>query len=128
MAASAAAESERRYEVIVDLTEQTYTLRQITNPDLEQVLTEEIIASGTFNQNCQMVYVVFDDLTATDENHQIAKFRVGKAGWQSGGKVVFMDSNENLYSVVINRINRLVQLQDGDVAMLLPRIEQDIQF
>ncbi|MDD5458475.1 MAG: prepilin-type N-terminal cleavage/methylation domain-containing protein [Phycisphaerae bacterium] len=133
MAASAAAESSRRYEVTVDLIEQTYTLRQITNPDLEDVLNEDIITFKTFNDNCRMIYVVFDDLVAIGLDteryeQQIANFRVGKAGWQSGAKVVFMDNDENLYSVVVNRISRLIELRDGDVAMLLPKNEQDIQF
>jgi hypothetical protein len=46
MAVSAAAESDRRYEVIIDLTEQSYLLRQITSPDLSEVLDEEIIAES----------------------------------------------------------------------------------
>ncbi|MBA7677558.1 hypothetical protein ES703_85816 [subsurface metagenome] len=84
MAASAAAESDRRYEVIIDIAEQSYTLRQITTPDLSQVLEEEIIIENDFSNNCSVVYVLFDDLTETDEDYQIAKFRAGHAGWQAG--------------------------------------------
>jgi len=128
MAASAAAESDRRYEVIIDLTEQSYTLRQITNPDLFQVLEEEVIATNNFGSDCQVVYVLFDDLMETDEDHQIAKFRAGHAGWQYGGKVVFLDEKEQPYSVIVNRMNRVVRLQKGDVEILMPKAKDDVFF
>jgi type II secretory pathway pseudopilin PulG len=128
MAASAAAESDRRYEVIIDLTEQSYTLRQITNPDLFEVLEEEVIATNDFGSDCQAVYVLFDDLMETDEDHQIAKFRAGHAGWQYGGKVVFLDENEQPYSVIVNRMNRVVRLQKGDVELLMPKAKDEVFF
>ncbi|MGB2810107.1 MAG: prepilin-type N-terminal cleavage/methylation domain-containing protein [Sedimentisphaerales bacterium] len=128
MAAVAAAESDRRYEVIIDLTEQSYTLRQITNPDLFQVLEEEIIVTNDFGDNCQVIYVLFDDLMETDENHQIAKFRAGHAGWQYGGKVVLLDENEQAYSVVVNRMNRVVRLQKDDVELLMPKAKDELLF
>ena len=128
MAAAAAAESDRRYEVIIDLTEQTYTLRQITSPDLSQVLEEEIIAENDFGYNCQVVYVLFDDLIETDEDHQIAKFRAGHAGWQYGGKIVLLDELEQPYSVVVRRMNRVVTLKKGDVELLMPKAKDEVPF
>jgi competence protein ComGC len=128
MAASAAAESDRRYEVIIDLTEQSYTLRQITNPDLFEVLEEEIIATNDFGSDCQVIYVLFDDLMETDEDHQIAKFRAGHAGWQYGGKVVFLDEREQPYTVIVNRMSRVVRLQKGDVGILMPKAKDDVFF
>jgi len=128
MAAVAAAESDRRYEVIIDLTEQSYTLRQITSPDLFQVLEEEIIVTNDFGDNCQVIYVLFDDLMETDEDHQIAKFRAGHAGWQYGGKVVLLDEQEQPYSVVVNRMNRVVRLQKGDVELLMPKAKDEVLF
>jgi len=128
MAAVAAAESDRRYEVIIDLTEQSYTLRQITSPDLYQVLEEDIIVTNDFGDNCQVIYVLFDDLMETDEDHQIAKFRAGHAGWQYGGKVVLLDEQEQPYSVVVNRMNRVVRLQKGDVELLMPRAKDEVLF
>ncbi|MHC4110566.1 MAG: pilus assembly FimT family protein [Planctomycetota bacterium] len=128
MAATAAAESDRRYEVIIDLTEQSYTLRQITSPDLFQVLEEDIIVTNDFSDNCQVIYVLFDDLMETDENHQIAKFRAGHTGWQYGGKVVLLDENEQPYSVVVNRMNRVVRLQKDDVELLLPKAKDEVLF
>jgi len=127
-AANAAAESNRRYEVIIDITEQSYTLRQITTPDLSEVLEEEIIAKNDFSDNCRVVYVLFDDLIDTDEDHQIAKFRAGHAGWQNGGKIVLLDEDEQPYSVVVNRINRIVTLKKGDVELLMPKTKGDVPF
>jgi prepilin-type N-terminal cleavage/methylation domain-containing protein len=128
MAAVAAAESERRYEVIIDLTEQSYTLRQITNPDLTQVLEEEVIVTNDFGNNCQVIYVLFDDLMETDEDHQIAKFRAGHTGWQYGGKIVLLDEQEQPYSVVVNRMSRVVALRKGDVELLMPKAKDEVLF
>lgn len=128
MAASAAAESDRRYEVIIDLTEQSYTLRQITNPDLSQIFEEEIIVTNNFGYNCQVVYVLFDDLMETDEDHQIAKFRAGHNGWQYGGKVVLFDEKEQPYTVIVNRMNRVVRLTEGDIELLMPKSKDEVLF
>lgn len=121
MAASAAAESDRRYEVIVDLTEQSYLLRQITTPDLSEVLEEEIIVENDFGDNCQVAYVEFDDGEYTNEGR--AKFRAGHSGWQYGGKIVLLDTDEQAYSVIVNRLNRIITLEEGDVEFLVPKDE-----
>jgi len=128
MAASAAAESDRRYEVIIDLTEQSYKLRQITSPDLFEVFEEDTIVTNDFGVNCQVLYVLFDDLMETDEDHQIAKFRAGHAGWQYGGKIVLLDEQEQPYSVLVSRMNRIVRLEKGDVEFLLPRAKDEVLF
>jgi prepilin-type N-terminal cleavage/methylation domain-containing protein len=128
MAASAAAESDRRYEVIIDLTDQSYTLRQITSPDLSQVFEEEIIATNDFSANCQVYYVLFDDLMETDEDHQVAKFRAGHAGWQYGGKIVLLDEMEQPYSVIVSRMSRVVTLKKGDVEFMLPKAKDELLF
>lgn len=129
MAASAAAESDRRYEVIIDIAEQSYTLRQITSPQLpSDVLEEEIIVKNDFGANCRVVYVLFDDLVRTDEEHQKAFFRAGHAGWQAGGKIVLLDKDEQPYSVVVSRLSRVVALREGDVELLMPRRQDEIPF
>ncbi len=129
MAASAAAESNRRYEVIIDIAEQSYLLRQITSPQLpSDVLEEEIIVQNDFGNNCRVVYVLFDDLVGTDEEHQRAFFRAGHAGWQAGGKIVLFDDDEQPYSVVVNRLNRIVGLQRGDVELLMPKGQDEVPF
>jgi len=126
MAASAAGQSDRRYEVIIDLTEQNFLLRQITTPDLSEVLEEEIINENNFSDNCRLVYVQFDDGEYTNEGK--AKFRVGHSGWQYGGKIVLLDSKERTYSVVVNRLNRIITLREGDVGLLEPKAKDEMPF
>jgi prepilin-type N-terminal cleavage/methylation domain-containing protein len=126
MAASAAGQSDRRYEVIIDLTEQNFLLRQITTPDLSEVLEEEIITDNNFSDNCRLIYVQFDDGEYTNEGK--AKFRVGHSGWQYGGKIVLLDSKERMYSVVVNRLNRIITLREGDVGLLEPKAKDEMPF
>jgi len=126
MAASAAGQSDRRYEVIVDIPAQGYMLREITSPDLTQVFEEEIIIEDTFSENCRVAYVMFDDGDTTSEDR--AKFRAGHSGWQYGGKIVLLDENEQPYSVVVNRLNRMVTLELGDVELLEPKSKDEMLF
>jgi prepilin-type N-terminal cleavage/methylation domain-containing protein len=129
MAAATAAESDKRYEVIIDVAEQCYTLRQITSPQLpSDVLEEEIIVKNDFGSNCRVVYVLFDDLVSTDEEHQKAFFRAGHAGWQAGGKIVLLDEDEQPYSVVVNRLGGGVALREGDVELLMPKRQDEVPF
>jgi prepilin-type N-terminal cleavage/methylation domain-containing protein len=126
MAVRAAAESDRKYEVIIDIEEQSYLLREITNPDLSVVLDEEIILTAELSDNCRVEYVQFDDAEYTNEGR--AKFRAGRAGWAYGGKVVLYDKDGNPYSVVVNRLNRIVGLEPGDVMILEPRTQDEMRF
>lgn len=128
MAVRSSAETGRRYEVIIDLVEQTYMLREITSSDLEEVLEEEIIVENEFGDNCWVEYVLFDDLVETDEDHQIAKFRAGKTGWQNGGKIVLLDREGNPYTVVVDRMNRVVRLEAGEVDILMPKRKDELPF
>jgi Tfp pilus assembly protein FimT len=126
MAANAAAESDRRYEVIIDIPEQSYTLRHISSFNLTEVLEEEIIIQNDFSENCRVVSVLFDDGDYTNDVR--AKFRAGRAGWQNGGKITLLDSNEKEYSVLVNRISRIITLREGDVELLMPKREDEIPF
>lgn len=126
MAASAAGESDRRYEVIIDIPQQGYMLREITNPDLSQVLEEEIIIEDFFSENCRVAYVMFDDGDTTSEDR--AKFRAGHSGWEYGGKIVLLDENEQPYSIVVNRLNRMITLEQGDVGLLAPKTKDEVLF
>jgi Tfp pilus assembly protein FimT len=126
MAASAAAENGRRYEVILDPTEQSYLLREIASSDLSEVLEEEIITQGAFGRNCRLSYIEFDDGDYT--NDERAKFRIGRGGWTYGGKVVFLDESEQPYAVVVNRLNPLVELVEGDPALMKPKAKDEVPF
>jgi len=128
LAANSAAKSEKRYEVIINITEQSFTLRQITSPDLDEIFDEDIIMEESFTDDCIIDYVIFDDLVQTDEEHQKAKFRAGHSGWQNGGKIVLLDRNLRPYSVVVSRLSKIVNLKKGDVPILLPKAENEIPF
>jgi type II secretory pathway pseudopilin PulG len=127
-ASDSAARRDKRYEVIINLIEQKYILRQITSPDIEQVLDDEIIEQNNFGKNCRVDYVIFDDLVSTDPEHQIAKFRAGHAGWQYGGKIVLLDQTGRPYSVIVSRISRIIELKNGDVELLLPKYDNELPF
>ena len=128
MAATSAAETGRRYEVILNFSEQTYILRQITTGLVaaEDILEEEIILTGEFNDEFQLLYVMFDDGESTNEAP--ALFRAGMAGWQYGGKVIISDGEGNAYSIVINRLSRMIRLEYGDVEILMPRSPDEVVF
>ena len=126
MAARAAAESDRRYEVIIDIPEQSYLLREISSSNLSEVLEEEIVAEADFSDNGRVVYVLFDDGDYTSDSR--AKFRTGHCGWQYGGIVVFMDEDEQVYSVIVNRMNRIVSLEKGEARILEPKFDDELVF
>jgi hypothetical protein len=124
MAASGAAETGRRYEVIVDLNEQAYLLRRITGSDLSEVLDEEIIVDGRFGDSCRVSYVEFDDGEYANEGK--AKFRVGHAGWMYGGKIVFLDESEQSHTVAVGRLAPIIQLIDGDPELMRPKSKREV--
>lgn len=126
MAAYSSAETSRRYEFIFDLNAQSYLLRQITTTTSADILEEEIIMSNELADNCRIAYVIFDDGDYTNQDR--AKFRVGMSGWQYGGKIVFTDAEERLYSVIVNRLGRNITLRDGDALILMPKSPEEVPF
>jgi prepilin-type N-terminal cleavage/methylation domain-containing protein len=126
MAAGAAGQSDRRYEVIIDLDENSFLLREITTPDLSVVLDEEVISKDYLGENYRFHFVKFDDGDSTYQGK--AKFRAGRWGWAYGGKIVLQDEKENFYSIVVNRLNRMVTFEDGDVEVLEPKTKNEIVF
>lgn len=129
MAASAAAETGRRYEIIIDITEQGYELKQLTGSEIyvdrPDETPGEIIVQNNLTENCRLVYVWFDD--GIDTNTK-AWFRVGPSGWQNGGKIVLLDEKDQPYTIVVNRINRIVALEEGDLELLEPKSKDDLPF
>ncbi len=128
----ATAQTDRRYAVVFDFVEETYTLRQYVTLDLETMPEEEaIIATNDFTRNCQLDYVLFDDFEDTrDEGNNMgeAKFRAGRNGWQNGGKIVLVDIDGNPYSIIVNRICGKITLQPGDVDLLVPLDRNELRF
>jgi len=129
MAASAAAETGRRYEIIIDITEQGYGLKELTGTEIyvdkPDETPGEIIVQNNLTENCRLVYVWFDD--GIDTNAK-AWFRVGPSGWQNGGKIVLLDEKDQPYTIVVNRINRIVVLEEGDIELLEPKSKDDLPF
>ena len=126
MAARGAAESDRKYEMIIDITEQKYILREITSSNLSEVLEEEIIAENDFGKNCRVSYVLFDDSQYTNEGK--AKFRAGLSGWQYGGIIVLLDQEQEPYSIVVNRLGGTVTLEQGEAKVPEPKFKDDVPF
>jgi prepilin-type N-terminal cleavage/methylation domain-containing protein len=125
-ASTAAAQSDKRYEVIIDISQQSYLLREITSPDLAEVLEEEIIAQEDFGNNCRVAYVLFDDGEFTNEDR--AKFRASRTGWQFGGIIVLLDEEEQPWSIVIDRLSNVVHLQPGEAQIVWPRSKDELPF
>jgi len=128
MAATGAAETGKRYEIIINFNQNNYILREITTGlvSVEDIQEEEIIQTGEFSDRFQLSYVIFDDGTWTNEAP--ALFRVGKSGWQYGGKIVVADEDGQLYSIVVNRLGRMVNIIEGDVEILTAKSEDEVGF
>ena len=124
-----AAETGRRYEITIDLIQQSYELKHITSSEIYVDRPEEtpgeIIAQNNLTENCRLVYVWFDD--GVDTNTK-AWFRVGPVGWQNGGKIVLYDEKEQPYSIVVNALNRMVTLEAGDIQLLEPKRKDELLF
>jgi hypothetical protein len=128
MATTSAGQTGRRYEIIIDFVQNSYMLREITTGlvAVEDIKEEEIIQTGRFSDRFQPSYVMFDDGDWTNEAP--ALFRVGKNGWQYGGKIVVRDQDGREYSIVINRLSRMINLVDGDAEILMPRTADEMGF
>ncbi len=132
MAYEAAAQSDRRYAVVLDHLDNTYTLRQFESLDLQTLSDEEaIISVGRFDEDFQFDYVLYDDLEDTRDRGEAfteARFYAGRAGWQFGGKVVLRDRQGRPWTIIIHRLGRPVELVEGDAGMLLPQPADRVPF
>lgn len=127
MAETGAAQTGKRYEIVIDFTNNGYLLREITTGlvAVEDILEEEIIETGWFSDRFQLYYVMFDD---GQKNTEYALFRVGKTGWQYGGKIVVTDEDGKLYSIIVNRLSRKTDIVEGDAIIPVPRTEEEMGF
>jgi prepilin-type N-terminal cleavage/methylation domain-containing protein len=128
MAGYAATESDRRYAVIVDREEGTYLLRQIANGQLYHEDEVEIVDQASFAAGCRVLEVRFDDGDYLKSDDARAHFVAGHAGWMYGGKIVLENAQGEIYSVVVNRLNKKVRLLPGNVDLPEPRDEQSMAF
>jgi len=81
---------------------------------------------GRFGKNCRLVFVEFDDGTYTNEGW--AKFRAGHAGWNYGGKIVFIDDAEQPYAVLVNRLTPIIEVVTGDPPLMTPKAVEEVPF
>jgi prepilin-type N-terminal cleavage/methylation domain-containing protein len=125
-ASTSAGQSDKRYEVIIDIPQQSYLFREISSSNLADVLEEEIIAEEDFGANCTVSYVLFDDGQFTNEDR--AKFRASRAGWQFGGIIVLLDSEGQPWSIIIDRLSNIVRVQPGEAQIVWPRSKDDLPF
>jgi type II secretory pathway pseudopilin PulG len=131
MAQNAAAESNRRYAVVLDFTEQAFILREFETLDLEMPDPQEAIIQTTyFDKSLTLDYVLYDDLedTRDAENVTEARFLAGKSGWQYGGKVVLLDGDGKPWTIVVHRFAKPVELFEGDVEIYLPQYRENVPF
>ena len=135
MAQNAAAESDKKYAVNLDFEEQTYTLRQYTRADWEVILDEEpVMFEGYFSEQCYLDYVIFDDGTDTREPLEGrimvgAWFYAARTGFRNGGNIVLLDSEGNPYSVIVNRLSKVISLLPGeDYEIPIPRETYELPF
>jgi len=128
----ASAETDRRYAVVFDFIDGAYVLRQFATLDLQTLPEDEaVISVGYFSKYCVLDYVLFDDFMDTrDEGDNIseARFLAGRGGWQYGGKIVLLDVDGNVYSIVVNRLCGDVKLVPGDAEILVPVDAGELQF
>jgi len=125
-ASTSAGQSDKRYEVIIDIPQQSYLLREISSSNLADVLEEEIITEEDFGDNCAVSYVLFDDGAFTNEDR--AKFRASRAGWQFGGIIVLLDSEGQPWSIIIDRLSNIVRVQPGEAQIVWPRSKDELRF
>jgi hypothetical protein len=125
-ASTSASQSGRRFEVIIDIPQQSYLLREISSSDLAEVLEEEVIAQEDFGASCMVSYVLFDDGEFTNEDK--AKFRASRIGWQYGGIIVLLDEEQQPWSIVIDRLSNIVTVQPGEAQIIWPRSKDELSF
>jgi type II secretory pathway pseudopilin PulG len=116
----AALQGGKRFEIRLDLAQQSYLLRTLTPANYGQPPEqEEVIDERQLDDQCRIEYVEFDDGVATDQDFNVANFRAGRAGWQRGGRILLTDASGNEYSILVNRLTGLVTVEKGNIPMLV---------
>jgi prepilin-type N-terminal cleavage/methylation domain-containing protein len=135
MAQDAAAESDRRYEIILDRDLQGYLFREFdgfTVLDEERPLeddTVEAIQKTFFSETVFLEFVEYDHYTdeeraiLAEQDTDYFRFVTGRSGWQAGGRIVLRDEDERPWTILIHRFAKPVELLEGDVLLWAPREE-----
>jgi type II secretory pathway pseudopilin PulG len=132
VSATAASENGRRYGILFDFIDMSYAMYEVNtndpySEDFSNLLEEDLIERGYFDQDCQLVYIEFDDGEMIDGGEQgRTLFVVGIAGWDFGGKVVLANYEGEMYSIVVGRLTNKPRIVKGDVELAEPIF--DMQF
>lgn len=128
-AVRAAAKNNNKYSIIINVAEQSYVLRHIKSAELYEIGDEkEIIFEKYLTPDCQIDYVEFDDAEGTDKKNTIAHFIAARSGFQAGGKIVLFDAEGSEYSIIVNRLSRIVELKKGFVELLPVKYRDELPF
>ncbi len=138
MAQDAAAQSDRRYEIVLDRDLQAYMFREFigfTILEDELPLEDdgvEAIQKTFFSNAVLLDFVEYDYLTEeeerimAEEGTEYFRFVTGRPGWQAGGRIVLLDSHDRPWTILIHRFAKPVQLLEGDVLLWTP--QENVQF
>ena len=133
MAHDAASQSDRRYAVLLDLDEGSYTLQPFVALDADAIpLTEETIVTGYFTDDFRLDYVRFDDGqdTRNAETNATEVFRiwllVGQSGWQNSAQIGVLDREELPYTIVVNRLSGVISMYEGEYQ--IPEPVENVPF
>ena len=128
-AARASAKNNNMYSIIINVAEQSYILRHIKSAELYEIGDEkEIIFEKYLTPDCYIDYVEFDDAEGTDEQNAIAHFIAARPGFQAGGKIVLFDAEGSEYSIIVNRLSRIVELKKGFFELLPVQYRDELPF
>ncbi len=124
--ATAASENGRYYGILFDFIDMSYAMYEVKtddpySSDFDNLLEEDLIESGYFDEDCQLVYIEFDDGEMIDGGEQgRTLFVVGPSGWDFGGKIVLANYDGQVYSIVVNRLNKSAEIVEGDAVLQEP--------
>ncbi len=132
MAQDAAAQSDRRYDIVLDRDVQGYLFRDFigfTNLDDERPMENpevEAIQKTFFSSAVYLESVEYDFYTKeeeellAEEDTDYFRFVTGRPGWQAGGKIVLLDQDDQPWTIIVHRFAKPVELVKGDVGIWKP--------
>lgn len=139
IAQNGAAQSNRRYAVIFDFLEQTYTLQEVRTldelADMSLDTEERTLTATQLSNRCRIEFITFDDLLDTRDEGAIddqlelkSYFIAGRSGWQNGGKIGLTDIDGNAYSIIVNRMSKSIIFEEGDIDTYFLEPKENLRF
>ncbi len=138
MAQDAAAQSDKRYEIILDSDAQGFVFREFigfTVLDDERPLEDDnvdAIQKTNFSDAVYLKFVEYDYYTEEEEvllaveKINFYRFVTGRPGWQAGGRIVLLDENDRPWTIVTHRFAKPVELIEGYESIPEPRNREDM--